>query len=319
MKGQIPYVDNNYDNRVEQNNAVSFYNDTNLATLPEDDFSSYDNNYSNYDTNSSVKENVIPFKKKPVDNNSYSSYDANSSAKATIIPFKKKQVDSITMQEWLTHYHTQGEYQTLFINMDLAMKYIHDQDYYIESFALDTIEILNHSVKQIKFNQLHEMPLDLSSQKNIVRDNIFLSAVLQIGVYANCLPYFRGEAITYLKQNFGEFSIFLPEEDVPYYKGVIERGASVYFSSYVGERKKRDLNNLDQQINDEGAEKGKSLVKTNGTSLSAEDLVPQNISELQNVYGNLSKKDAAFARALIYPVLILLVGLTVLLLSYLLS
>ena len=111
----------------------------------------------------------------------------------------------------------------------------------------------------------------------------------------------------------------MPEEDIPYYRGVIERGASVYLSSYVGERKKRDLNNLDQQINDEGSGKGKTLVKTNGTSLTAEDLVPQNIAELQDVYRNLSKKDAAFARALIYPILILLVGLTVLLLSYLLA
>ena len=173
MKGQIPYVDDNYDSKVEQNNTVPFYNDTNLAALPEDDFSSDNNNYSNYDTNFSAKENVIPF--------------------------KKKQVDSITMQEWLTHYHNQEEYQNLFINMDLAMKYIHDQGYYIESFALDTIDILNHSVKQIKFNQLKEMPLDFSSQKDLVRDNIFLSAVLQIGIYAKCLQYFQGEAITYLK------------------------------------------------------------------------------------------------------------------------
>lgn len=280
MKEQIPYVDNYYDTRVEQNNAVPFYDDTNLVSTENDDF---------------------------------------SSTKGRGISFKKKSIDSITMQEWLSQHHSQEEYQTLFINMDLAMKYIHDQDYYIESFALDTIEILNHSVKQIKFNRLHEMPVDFSSQKNIVRENIFLSTVLQIGIYANCLPYFRGEAITYLKQNFGDFSIFLPEEDVPYYRGVIERGASVYFSSYVGERKKRDLNNLEKEVSDEGVGKGKSLVKTNGTSISAEDLVPQNISELQTVYGNLSKKDAAFARALIYPILILLVGLTVLLLSYLLS
>lgn len=276
MKEQIPYVDNNYDNRVEQNSTAPFSDDTNFSEL----------------------------------------YD---STKSKIIPFQKKHIDSITMQEWLMNHHSQEEYQNFFINMDLAMKYIHDQDYYIESFALDTIEILNHSIKQIKFTQLHEMPLDFASQKNLVRDNIFLSAVLQIGIYANCLQYFRGEAITYLKQNFGDFSIFLPEEDIPYYRGVIERGASVYLSSYVGERKKRDLNNLDQQVNEGDAGKGKSLVKTNGTSLTAEDLVPQNIAELQNVYNNLSKKDAAFVRALIYPILILLVGLTVLLLSYILS
>lgn len=293
MKGQIPYIDNSYDSKVEQNNTVSFYNDTNLAKLEDSDFSSNSLKYSDFDDDYSINKKNIPF--------------------------NNKQYDSITMKEWLTHYHSQEEYQSFFINMDLAMKYIHDQGYYIDSFALDTIDILNHSEKQIRFNQLHIMPLDFSSQKDLVRDNIFLSAVLQIGVYSDCLEYFHGEAITYLKNNFEDFSLFLPKEDIPYYRGVIERGASVYLSSYVGERKKRDLNNLDQQINDDGIGKDKTLVKTNGTSLTAEDLVPQNIIELQGVYSNLSKNDAAFARALIYPILILLVGLTILLLSYLLS
>lgn len=284
MRGQRPYVDNNYDNKVEQNATVPFYNDTNLA----------------------VSEEAV------------SDYNSSSS-KAKIIPFPKKNVESITLQEWFSKYHLQADLQSLFINMDIAMKYIHEQGYYIESFALDSIEVLNDSVKQIKFDCLQEMPSDFIKQKELVKNNIFLSSVLQIGVYANCLQYFRANTMQFLKENFDQFAIFLPEEDVPYYKGIVERGASVYLSSYVGERKKRDLVNLDKQISADGVtDKGKILVKSDGLSYTAEDLIPNNERENELIYSSLSKKDAAFVKALIYPILISLLGVTVLLLSYLL-
>ena len=285
MKGQIPYVDNNYDNGVEQNSAVPFYNDVNTANVEEKSFSS--DVSSNYD-----------------------------GVEAKNIPFPKKRIESVTLQEWLSEYHLQDELQNLFVNMDLAMKYIHDQGYYITSFALDTIELLNDTINQVKFDSIAEMPLDLSQQKNLVHDNIFLSTVLQIGVYANCLQYFTPDAIEYLKHNFNQFSIFLPEEDIPYYRGIVERGASVYLSAYVGERKKRDLTTLEKQFADDGGKSGgKSLVKKNG-NYTAEDLVPQNIQENEWIYANLSKKDAAFARAMIYPILVLVLGISILLLSY---
>lgn len=285
MKEQIPYVDNNYDNRVEQNTAVPFYNDTNLA-VSDDNFSS-----SGYNTDSS---------------------------KGKIISFPKRNAESITLQEWLSKYHLQDELQSLFVNMDIAMKYIHDQGYYIKSFALDSIELLNNSIKQVKFDEVEEMPLNFSQQKELVHNNVFLSAVLQIGVYAKCLQYFTNETMQFLKENFDQFSIFLPEEDVPYYKGIVERGATVYYSEYVGQRKVRDLKNLETQFENDGGgkEDGKSLVKKTG-NYTAEDLVPQNTYENEMIYANLAKKDAAFARALIYPVLIFLAGLIILLLCYL--
>lgn len=234
--------------------------------------------------------------------------------------FNKKEVERVTLQEWFSNYHTQEDLQNLFVNMDLAMKYIHDQGYYIGSFALNSIELLNNSIKQVRFDQLQEMPYNFSEQKKIVRDNIFLSAVLQIGIYANCLQYFRPETMEFLKSNFAQFSLFLPEEDVPYYRGIIERGAAVYFSAYVGERKKRDLTNLEKEFGDETNANGhgKALVKKSG-DYTATDLVPQNVKENEIIYASLSKKEAAFARSLIYPILVLLLGLTILLLTYLFS
>ena len=157
---------------------------------------------------------------------------------------------AVSLKDWFHESHSEEEYRNLFVYMSLAMKYIHDQGYYITSFALDSIELLNNSIKQVKFDQLSELPSNFSDQKKIIHDNIFLSAVLQIGVYANCLQYFTTETMDFLKENFESFSIFLPENDVPYYKGIIERGASVYLSSYVGERKKRDLLNLNKEVSE---------------------------------------------------------------------
>lgn len=229
----------------------------------------------------------------------------------------KKNIETITLQEWLDNFHTQEDLQTLFVNMDIAMKYVHHQGYYINSFALDKIEILNHSLRQVKFDSLEDLPGNFQEDKALIRNNIFYSAVLQIGVYANCLPYFNGEAINFLKHNLDNFSIFLPQEDLSYFKGVIERDASVYYSDYVGERKKRDLANLDREVSEGGNGHGKSLVKTNGT-FQASDLVPNNDKENELIYANLLKKDGAFVRSLIYPILVLTLGLTILLLSYIL-
>ena len=229
----------------------------------------------------------------------------------------------MTLSEWLQKYHMQEDLQNLFVNMDIAMKYIHDQGFYIESFALDRIKLLNDSIRLIRFEILAPFPNDITQQKELVRNNIFLSAVLQIGVYANCIQYFNTDTMQFLKENFNQFSMFLPQEDVPYYKGVIERGASVYYSAFVGERKKRELKELDKQLSgvDGGvSSRGKVLVKSNGLAeLSAEDLIPHNEKENGVIYKDLSKKEAAFARALIYPIMILIFGLTILLLSYLLQ
>ena len=284
MRGQVSYVSNDESFTNEQMNAGS------LSAVGSD--LSYDG----------MRNNLQKIKK----------------SKLKVHPGKV-----MTLSEWLQKYHMQEDLQNLFVNMDIAMKYIHDQGFYIESFALDRIKLLNDSIRLIRFENLAPFPNDITQQKELVRNNIFLSAVLQIGVYANCIQYFNTDTMQFLKENFNQFSMFLPQEDVPYYKGVIERGASVYYSAFVGERKKRELKELDKQLSgvDGGvSSRGKVLVKSNGLAeLSAEDLIPHNEKENGVIYKDLSKKEAAFARALIYPIMILIFGLTILLLSYLLQ
>lgn len=207
---------------------------------------------------------------------SFSSDDSFKNLKSSkIIPFRHKEIDSITLNEWLQSYRTNNQLQNLFVNMDIAMKYIHDQGYYISSFALDRISLLNHSIRQIQFQELAPLPYDISQQKQVVRDNIFMASVLHIGLYAKCLQHFTMNTIPAIKDNFQQFTIFLPPEDVPYYSGIIEKGASVYYSAYVGERKKRDLQNLEKEVSSgENNSSGKRLVKTNGSAYTAEDFLP---------------------------------------------
>lgn len=232
------------------------------------------------------------------------------------LPFKRRQLEAITLNDWLKDYHTNEQLQNLFVNMDIAMKYIHDRGYYISSFALDRIALLNQSVRQIQFQELAPLPYDILQQKKVVRDNIFMASILHLGLYAKCLQHFTMNTIPAIKDNFQQFVIFLPPEDVPYYSGIIEKGASVYYSEYVGERKKRDLQMLEQEVSSTGANgHGKKLVKTNGADYTAADFIPHNDNE--SIYPDLGSKEAAFARALIYPILVFVLGFVVLFLAYL--
>lgn len=236
--------------------------------------------------------------------------------KSQIVPFRNKEVEAVTLDEWLKHYHTNNQLQNLFVNMDIAMKYIHNQGFYVSSFALDKISLLHQSIRQIQFQELMPLPYDISQQKKIVRDNIFMASVLHLGLYAKCLQHFTMSTIPAIKENFQQFSIFLPSEDVPYYSGIIERGASVYYSAYVGERKKRDLQNLEKEVSPSGENGiGKQLVKTNGSGYTAEDFIPHNEEANELIYASLVRKDAAFVRALIYPIIVFILGLVILLFS----
>ena len=60
------------------------------------------------------------------------------------------------------------------------------------------------------------------------------------------------------------------------------------------------------------------MVKTNGSNYTAEDFLPHNEETNEIIYASLARKEAAFARALIYPVLVFVLGFVVLFLAYLL-
>ena len=72
---------------------------------------------------------------------------------------------SVKFSDWI-HGKTDEELRTVFFNMDLAMKYIHEKGYCIKSFDLNEIEILNNSPKQVKFNTLLKLNLKTLPPEN---------------------------------------------------------------------------------------------------------------------------------------------------------
>lgn len=206
--------------------------------------------------------------------------------------------------------------EEVFLNMDIAMKYVHKHGYCVKSFSPLEIQILNNSPKQIKFNTLLEMPQDFSIQERLKKEDIFHSACLQIGLYTNSLRYLKED---FLKENFEEFAKNLPQGDVPYYRGVIQRGAGVYYSEYLAEKKKKDLENLEREVaGSEGKNSSKQLVKSNGLGFKDEPLANDKIND--NIYKQINGlKDTAFINYLIIPTIILITGIAVSLLALLLS
>lgn len=210
----------------------------------------------------------------------------------------------------LSSFLTSGEIdmerlRSLFINMDSAMKYIHNKGYFIDSFDPDDIHILNNSLAQIRFDELSAMPNDFVTKKAIVKENIKISSFLQIGIYANCLQYLNP---SFLKSNFDDFAQFLPEGDVPYYRGIIERDASVYFSEYALEKRRRDLEALENELG--GQEAGRALVKSTPAGALYQPGDTMNTKVNDNIYKQLANmSDAAFVSFLVIPCVLIIISI----------
>ena len=110
-----------------------------------------------------------------------------------------------------------------------------------------------------------------------------------------------------MKENFDSFVQFLPTGDVPYYRGIVQRGATVYFSDYALEKANRDFNDLENQLG-EGSGRdsgGKALAKTGAFRVGIEPVSNDSIND--SIYRQINGlKDSAFVSLLIIPTIILI-------------
>ena len=221
---------------------------------------------------------------------------------------KIKESSHITLRDWLINYYNSGDLGLLFANLDSAMKYIHNKGYCIRSFNPRDVEILNNSLNQIRFNSLMLMPDDFSSRKSVVREDINKLVFLQIGIYAKCL---NSLSPAFLKKNFNDFATFLPEDIVPYYRGVVERDASVYLVDYLKEKRKRDLEALEKEVsgsNDKNSGGKKMIKSSSAASLIEYDSMNTKVND--SIYKQLSGiSDAAFISFMMIPTLVAILGL----------
>lgn len=225
--------------------------------------------------------------------------------------FSNNSDSTISLNDWINCEFDVDTAREMFIYMSSALKYIHKQGYYVSSFYPNDIDILNGAINQIRFNGLERMPDNVAMRKQIVKSNIYSSAFLQVGIYSNCLDYLKS---SFLRENFDKFSELLPVEDIPYYKGVVLNGVSVYFDDYVVEKRKRELSELKNMVgtSNEGYGSGKKLIKTNGNSSFEDESINSFNFDFSNnevngfIYKQLGSglKDAAFVSFLIIPTLV---------------
>lgn len=228
---------------------------------------------------------------------------------ANIVP-RNDADNSMSLYAWINSYRDEEEMREIFLNMDRAMKYLHDRGYCVKSFDPRNIQILNNSVDQIKLDIL-PLPDDYTERKKFIKEDIYNSSFIQIALYSKCLTSLTRD---FLKSQFDRFCEFLPEGDVPYYRGVIDRGASVYFCEYAMEKANRDLVALEKELAGEGMELSSPKMKNQMGDVNVNTRINDGI------YKQLSgKRDAAFVSFLLFPTALLVLGVVLALISLVIS
>lgn len=218
-----------------------------------------------------------------------------------LISFNKKKYESITLADWVSSHPSEEDLRTVFLNMDRALKYIHEHGYCIEVFYPTEIEILENEKDHIQFKRLLELSKDSELRRNMIKEDIFNSSLIQIGIYSNSLKYLNPD---FVKENFDEFAQFIPGGDVPYYRGVVQRGASVYFCEFALEKRNRDLEALEKELG-EGEGKGRQLMKENGHNAGVGSITNDKVND--EIYSQINGlRDAAFINYLVLPTIILI-------------
>ena len=193
-----------------------------------------------------------------------------------------------SVKEYLEKIHTKEEYHDLFLNMDITMHYLHDNGYGIlekrnnsgyPEFDTSRIHIITENNRQnILFQDIDV--IDPAYQKEVVHANIYSLAYLAVKTYAN----FKELNHKFLKENFNEFVAFLPEEDIAYYRGIIQNGANVYYYAYEKERAKKQLQQDGVSITGQGQGKSQTLIKATDVGRFYSDIEDSNMGAFIQLY-----------------------------------
>lgn len=229
-----------------------------------------------------------------------------------------KDLHTINLFEWtgldgVKFTRSEEELREVFLNEDKAMRYLHENGFCVDSFDPRDIDLVDGSKNYIRFNKFSKIQNSFEKE-SLTNSDIFISACLQIGLYTHTLANLNED---YLKSNYDEFSKYLPADDVPYYRGVIERNAGVYLCDYAIEKRNRDYKNLQKELGEEAA-------STEIKPVSDDNLINKDINDL--IYADLiSKKktkgisDFAFVHILVLPTVILSLGIIICLISFVLN
>ncbi|MBR4617841.1 MAG: hypothetical protein IKO49_00825 [Bacilli bacterium] len=214
--------------------------------------------------------------------------------------------NSMTLEEFAKKYDSSRdkdvpEMKKMFLSMDKKIKLYHEHNYVINSFRVQDI-VIYQSIDnngEIKYDtDFKEVVSSNESTNYTANDNIFYAACLAIGIYNNCLSYINPENPVFLKNNFSLFAENMPLEVVPYYRGVIERGATVYLSEFIEAKEKQEIDRMraEAEFEEERLAKKSEIKKDPRASVKNE------------TWGT---RDAAFSSIALFPILIALLGVII--------
>ncbi len=156
-----------------------------------------------------------------------------------------------TLKEWQEHYHTTEEYQQLFYTMDLTMKTLHQYNYQITNFNPTNITVGTNENEQTYIMYQQVAPLNSNQSLTDIHQNMYNFAFLQVGIYSNTLDYLTP---TFLKDNFDRFTIFLPQDDVSYFRKLLVQKGHFYYSDYKNAQNEQKLAVLNKEMAEDTAQ-----------------------------------------------------------------
>ena len=212
-----------------------------------------------------------------------------------------KQYKITTLESFLANCDSSSdkgmdELKKLFLSLDKKMYIYHQNNYAITSFRLQDIMVgsnlddTGNVIYDVGFSKYSEMD---SNDSQIIQKNIFYAGCLAVGVYNNCLSYIDPDNPTFLKSNFNLFAENMPAEVVPYYRGVIERDATVYLNSFEQMRRKREIDVMKMQAEVDKQQEKKTIISN-----------PKSIRDNEK-WGT---RESAFVGISLFPFIIVLLG-----------
>lgn len=204
-----------------------------------------------------------------------------------------------TLKEWLSRHninkdHDIADFKNLFNRMDLSMKRLHQSGKYITSFHVDDIFIFDQGIYYAKTSKLY-----LDDRDYMIHRNIIYLSCLAVGVYGDCLGYIHPDYMSNIRANFSSFSMFIPEDVVPYYKGIIERDSNVYLSDYIKARVERDI------------DRDRNLLGQGETASNHKGISTYSKSTFAGRMLTDDSNKAAFIQLILFPVIIFLMAILI--------
>lgn len=214
---------------------------------------------------------------------------------------------TMTLYEFIKTYNSSSEKDVpiigdMLLAMDKKMKMYHDNNYVITNFDINKTIIYETYDENgnLIFDADYPEYAPIGPDTFTPKDNVFYLACLAVGIYNNCLSYINPAHPNFLKENFNLFAENMPTEVVPYYRGIIERGFSVYLNEFIDSKNQQEIAKMQEEAKKMAEEEAEKKKKEN------QKAAPR--SKNNDIWGT---SDAAFSSIAFFPIVFLLLGIII--------